>query len=188
MISCRARLVIMDETWLYHYDPKTKQQLMEWRHSGSPRPQKIPSAKIRWKSSRLPRFFGIKTASSSLIIFQRAKLSTRRITHLFWCNWRTFEGKTQRESHQGGLVLARQCPGSPGTCNPEKNWPTWASNVLITHPILRIWPRRTTTCFLDWKKQLKVRHFSSDAEVIAAAENLLDEQTSDFFFWVVCKS
>ena len=41
-----------------------------------------------------PRFFRIKTASSSLIIiFQRAKLSTRSITHLCWCNWRTFWGK-----------------------------------------------------------------------------------------------
>jgi len=67
-----------------------------------------------------PRFFGIKTASSSLIIFQRAKLSTRSITHLCWCSWMTFEGKTPREGHQGGLVLARQCPGSPSTCNPEE--------------------------------------------------------------------
>ena len=32
------------------------------------------------------------------------------------------------------------------------------------------------------KKQLKVRHFSSDAEVIAAAENWFDGQPSDFFF------
>ena len=31
-----------------------------------------------------------------------------------------FEGKTPREGHQGDLVLARQCPGSPGTCNPEE--------------------------------------------------------------------
>jgi len=31
----------MDETWLYHYDPETEQQSMEWRHSGSPRPQKF---------------------------------------------------------------------------------------------------------------------------------------------------
>ena len=29
-------------------------------------PKKLPSAKIHWKSSRLPRFSGIKTASSSL--------------------------------------------------------------------------------------------------------------------------
>jgi len=31
-----------------------------------------------------------------------------------------YEGKTSREVHQGGLVLARQCRGSPGTCNPEE--------------------------------------------------------------------
>ena len=47
-IDFLSRLVTMDETWLYHY-----QQSMEWRHSGSPRPQNIPSAKIHWKSSRL---------------------------------------------------------------------------------------------------------------------------------------
>ena len=34
-----SRLVTMDETWLYHYDPETKQQSMEWRHSGSHRPK-----------------------------------------------------------------------------------------------------------------------------------------------------
>ena len=41
MISCRAQLVTMDETWLYHYDPETKQQSMKWWHSGSPRPKKF---------------------------------------------------------------------------------------------------------------------------------------------------
>ena len=41
----------------------------------------------------------------------------------------------------------------------------------------------------DWKKQFKFRHFSSDAEVIAAADTWLDGQTSDFFFfWVACRS
>ena len=33
----------------------------------------------------------------------------------------------------------------------------------------------------DWKKQLKVRHFSSDAEVTAAAETWLDGQPSELF-------
>ena len=32
-----------------------------------------------------------------------------------------------------------------------------------------------------WKKQWKVRHFSSDTEVIAAAETWFDGQTSEFF-------
>jgi hypothetical protein len=30
----------MDETWLYHYDPETMPQSVEWRHSSSPRPTK----------------------------------------------------------------------------------------------------------------------------------------------------
>jgi len=36
-----SRLVTTDETWLFHYDPDTKQQLMEWRHSGSSCPKKF---------------------------------------------------------------------------------------------------------------------------------------------------
>ena len=72
---------------------------------------------------------------------------------------------------------------------PTRNWPTCASSVLITHPILWIWPCRTTTCSPDRKKkQLKGRHFSSDAEVIAAAETWLNGQPSDFFSWVSCRS
>ena len=35
--------------------------------------------------------------------------------------------------------------------------------------------------FPGLKKKMKVRHFSSDAEVIAASETWLDGQTSEFF-------
>ena len=46
------------------------------------------------------------------------------------------------------------------------------------------WPRRTTYhLFPGLKKQFKGRHFSSDAEVIAAAETWLDGQLSEFFFF-----
>jgi len=41
--------------------------------------------------------------------------------------------------------------------------------------------------FLGLTKQLKGRHFSSDAEVIAAAETWLDGQTPEFFF-AACQS
>jgi len=53
IIFCGARLVSIEETWLYHYDPEIKKQSTVWRHSGSPLPQKIPNAKLRWKCSRL---------------------------------------------------------------------------------------------------------------------------------------
>ena len=31
----------MDETWLYDYDPETKQQSLEWWHNSSPSPKKF---------------------------------------------------------------------------------------------------------------------------------------------------
>ena len=43
-----------------------------------------------------------------------------------------------------------------GHLQPRRNRCIWASSVLITHPILRIWPLRTTTCSLDWKNNWKV--------------------------------
>ena len=72
-------------------------------------------------------------------------------------------------------------PQPIGHFQPRRNCPTWASNVLIIHPILRIWPHQTTTCSLDRKKQLIGRHFSSNAEVIAAVETWLDGQPSELF-------
>jgi len=105
-----------------------------------------------------PGFFGIKTASSSLIIFERAKLSTQSITHLCWCNWTTFWRKNAT-GRSRGLCSCTIMPRLTRHLQPRRIWPTWASSVLITHPILRIWPRRTTTCSLDWKNNWMVAIF-----------------------------
>jgi len=82
-----------------------------------------------------------------------------------------------------GLVLARQCPGSPGTCNPKKL--AYLGFQCLDHP-----PYSPDLAPSDYhlfpglkKTKLKVRHFSSDAEVIATAETWLDGQPSEFFFY-----
>jgi len=179
-----SRFVTMDETWLYHYDPETKQQWMEWRHSGSSRPKKIPSAKIRWKISRLD-FLG----------------SRRRPPH-----WLSSKGP----NYQGGVLLI-----SAGAMNilKEKRRGNFAKWVLFLHdnaPAHRAVATHNKLAYLGFQyldhpsyspdlapsdynllpgliKQLKCCNFSSDAEVIAAAETWLDRQPSDFF-WVACKS
>jgi len=121
MISYRSRLVTMDETWLYQYDPETKQRSMEWRHSGSPCPQKFRVQKsagkvlasIFWDQDGIIHIHYLSKGQninaenySSLLVQLKEILNEKR------------RGKFT--SHQGGLVLVRQCPGSPGTCNPEE--------------------------------------------------------------------
>ena len=48
-----------------------------------------------------------------------------------------------------GSCSCTTIPRLTGHLQPRRNWPTWASSVLITHPILQIWPHQTTTCSLD---------------------------------------
>jgi len=113
-----SRLVTTDETLLYHYDPETKQQSVEWRHSGSPR---LKTFRVQKSAGKFLAsiFFGIKTASSSLIIFQRAKLSTRSITHLCWCNWRTFWRKNAAGRSPRGSCSYLGLPGLPMSSSPN---------------------------------------------------------------------
>jgi len=82
-----------------------------------------------------------------------------------------FEGKMPQEGHQGGPCSCTM-PRLTGYSQPRRNWPTWASNILVTHPI---------SLFPGLKKQLKVHHFLSNTEVIAAAGTWLDGQPSEFF-------
>ena len=173
-------LVTMDETWLYHYDVETKQQSMEWWHS----PKKFRVQKSAGKV--LASFFGIKTASSSLIIFQRVKLSMRSITHLCWYNWRTWRKNAAGRSPRGSCSCTTM-PWLTGHLQPRRNWPTWASIVLITHPTLRIWPRRTTTCYWTEKKNWKFVIFRPTRRSLLSRRPGWTDSILNFF-WVACKS
>jgi len=133
-----------------------------------------------------PRFFGIKAASSSLIIFQRAELSTQSITHLYWCNRRIFWRKSAARSSPRGSCSCTTMPRLPGLLQPGRNWPTLASNDSITHPILRIWPRRTTACSLDWKNNWKVAIFLPTQSLLPRRPGWTDNILN--FFWVAYKS
>ena len=46
-----------DESWIYCYDPETKRQDSQWKHAGSPRPQKARQSKSTHKLLMVP-FFG----------------------------------------------------------------------------------------------------------------------------------
>ena len=35
------RIVTGDETWIHHYDPQSKQQSMQWKHTSSPSSRKF---------------------------------------------------------------------------------------------------------------------------------------------------
>jgi hypothetical protein len=150
---------------VYHYDLETKQQTMKWRHIGSPSlAPNISECKNLLENSRLD-FVGSRR-------HYPRRLSSKGPNYQWWIllisacvTGGYFERKTSPEGHQGGLVLARQCPCSPGTYNREETdlpgltipWsPTLfsGSGPLDYH------------LFPGLKKQVKIRHFFPDTEVM----------------------
>ena len=133
---------------------------MNWRHSGSPRRKKFRVQKSAGKV--LASFFlggGIKTESSSLIIFWRTHLSTRSIIHICWCNWRQFWRKNSMGKSPRWSFSCTTVPRPTGQFQPRRNLPTWASSVFITLFIIRIWTHLTTTCSLYWNNNWNVAIF-----------------------------
>lgn len=54
-----SRLITGDETWVYGYDPETKQQSSQWKRPSSPRPRKARQVRSATKSMMIV-FFDIK--------------------------------------------------------------------------------------------------------------------------------
>jgi len=182
MISCRTRLVTMDETWLYHYDPETKQQWMEWRHRGSPCPRKFQVQKsagkviasIFWDQDGillidyLPKGQTISAEYYSCLLVQLKDILKEK---------RRGAGRLPR-----GSCSCTTMPRLTGHLQPGRNWPTRASSVLITHPVLRIWPRRTTTCSMDWKKNWKFAIFRPTRRSLLPRRPGWTDNVLNFFF------
>ena len=121
-----SRLVTIDETLLYRYDPRQNNN----QCSGGIAAQ--PDQKFRVQNSvgTCLDIFWIKIASSSLIILQRGVLliSAGAFEGDFW-------GKNHGEVPQRDFELTRQCPGSPGTCYPKETGITglplsWSSTLF----------------------------------------------------------
>jgi len=148
MISCR-------NWWPWRkpgYITMTRRQSNnQWSGGKAAQPApKIPSASILLRSRRHPPVdYHPKGQTmnaeyySSLLVQLKDILKEKR------------EGMSPRRS-----CSCTTMPRLTGHLYPRRNWPTWASSNLITHPILRIWPRRTTTCSLDWKKIERSPFFS----------------------------
>jgi len=174
-----SRLVTMDEKWLYHYDPETKQQSMEWWNSGSPRPKRFRVQKsagkvitsIVWDQvgilliDYLPKVQTINAEYySSLLVQLKDILKEKR------------RGKLTKKV----LFLHDNAPAQRALATQKKV--AYLGFQRLDHPLYS--PDLAPSdyhLFPGLKKQLKDRHFSSDAEVIAAAETWLDGQGSEFF-------
>ena len=145
MTSCRESLPRTNHGYITMTRRKSNSQ---W-NGGSPRPKKIRVhksagkvlASILWDQDRIlltdyhPRGQTINAEYSLSLLVQVMDISKEKRRGMF----------------TKAVVFCTTMPRLTGLLQPRRKWPTWASSVIFTNPILRIWPRRTTNCSLNWK-------------------------------------
>jgi hypothetical protein len=65
-----------------------------------------------------------------------------------------------------------------------RDWPTWTSNVLVSHHILRIWTRRITTCSLKWKINSNVVNFRPTQKSLLSRRTGWTDKLLNFVLWI----
>ena len=139
----------MNETWLYHYDRETKQQSMEWRHSGSLRPKKFRVQKFAGKVLVSIQFFWYQDGILFIDYLPKGQPVNAEYYSSLLVQLKDILKEKRRGKLTRGSCSCTTTPRFTGHLQPRRDGPTWASSVLITHPILRICSRRTTTRALN---------------------------------------
>ena len=90
-----SNIITADKTWVYGYDPETKQQSSQWKSSNSPRPKKVRQVRSNVKSMLIVLFWTSK-ALSTRNSYPLVKPSMANFTVRFWSGWgRAFGANVQ---------------------------------------------------------------------------------------------
>jgi len=123
----------MDETWLYNYDPETKQQSMEWRHSGSSRPKKFRVQKSAGKV--LASIFWDQDGILPIDCFPKGQT----INAEYYASLLVQLKDTLKEKCRGkfikGVLFLHDNTRLTRHLQPRRNWPTWASLFFGSGPV-----------------------------------------------------
>ena len=120
-------------------------------------PQKIPSAKSAGKV--LASIFWDKDGILLIDYLQKGQTINAEYYSSLLVQLKDFVSKKAAGSSPSWSGSCTTMPRLTRHFQPRRNRTTWASSVLITHPILRFWPHRTTTCSQDWKNNWKFAIF-----------------------------
>ena len=122
--------------WLYHYNPETKQQLMEWRHSGSLRPKKL---RVQ-KSARnvLASIFGDQDGILLIDYFPKGKIINAEYYSSLLVQSKDILKNKRCGSFTKGVLFLHDNARLSGHLQPRRNWPKFSASVLIIHSILHV--------------------------------------------------
>ena len=173
------RVVTCDETWLYHYDPESKQESMEWKHASSPKTKKFKAARSTKKV--MATFFG---DSKGVIHIDYLPIGTT-MNGEYYANLLKQVRQSIKEKRRGKIrrgVLLHQDNAPVHTSRIAMEAVRECGYELLPHPPYS--PDLAPSdfhLFPKLKKYLRGRRFDDDNELTATVEGWLGDQPVDLF-------
>lgn len=173
------RLVTMDESWVHHYDPETKEQSKEWRHPESPPPRKF---RVQPSAGKVMLSVFWDTRGVLLIDFLD---KGRTINGQYYCDLLTklrAAIKSKRRVKLTKDVLLQHDNASSHTCISARQKISELGFEVLPHPPYS--PDLAPSDFYlfgNLKSNLRGTHFESDESLKMAVTQWFESQTEDFY-------
>lgn len=175
-----AQIVTGDETWVYHYEPESKQESMQWHKKGTPPPKKY---KVSQSAGKIMATIFWDIEGILLIDYKERGVS---ITGEYYASLLEKLKEAIKEKRRGKLPK--------GVLLLHDNAPVHTSHVAtaaihrcgfeqLRHPPYS--PDLAPSdyyLFSKLKKELRGKKFSDDEEVKSAISAYFDAQEKTFFF------
>ena len=173
------RFVTMDETWVHHFDPESKRQSMQWKHTSSPPPKKfraVPSA-----GKIMPSVFW----DAGGILYVDCLERGATITGDYYAQLIPQVREAIKEKRSGKLRR--------GVLFHHDNAPAHTSHVAVAaikaagFELVELPPHSPDLAPSDYflfpklKEYLRGKKFASDDAVMSAVQEWFEEQSPDFF-------
>lgn len=145
-----SRIITGDESWMYGYDPETKQQSSQWKSPESPRPKKCGQVKSNVKSMLIV-FFDMKELVHTEYVPQG-----QTVNSTFYCNvLRRLRGDIRRKRPElwrdKSFLLHHDNAPSHNSFFTRDFWQIIPWPWFPIRLIRRIWHSATSVCSLIWK-------------------------------------
>uniref|UniRef100_H3BBU0 Mos1 transposase HTH domain-containing protein n=1 Tax=Latimeria chalumnae TaxID=7897 RepID=H3BBU0_LATCH len=166
-----AHVVTGDETWIHHWDPKTKQESMQWKHQASPPPNQMLASKVMASI-----FWDAKGVPLTDYMPHKTRITGEYYASLMWKLRQAI-----KEKKQGVLLLHGNAPVhkahvAQATIHEygfeQLNHPPYSPDLDPSDYYL----------FQHLKAYLCGKRFSNDEELMEATKAWLQEQSKDFYF------
>jgi len=167
-----SRLVTIDETWLYHYDPETKQRSVEWWHSGSPHSKKFRVQKSTGKFLAL--IFWDQDGILLIDYLQKGQTFSAEYYSSLLVQLKDILKEKLRGNVTKGVLFLHDNALAHWALATQKKLAYLGFHCLDHPPYSLHLALLEYHLFPGLKKQLKGCYFSSAVEVLAAAETWLD--------------